>query len=127
MAILNTTNKRRALGDIANNVKNHQSHIKLQQAQCDSIKQAKFKQSIGCQHISVSNDDAIELNTNIYQDNFNDILNDQQKLSNILVNAKCVPKLPTHGKSDMFNDTFHTQHVLNDKKYRKNIRKEGIY
>ena len=62
-------------------------------------------------------------------DSFNDVLNEKQKLSNLLLNAKCIPLLPTHsaGEFSIYNDSYHTQHVLSDKKLKKNIKKEGKF
>ncbi len=118
------TKKRRALGDVMN--------LKQQQQQQQNKNVNKTFQTIKDDQCKPQNQEEtieeVEFNHGLlYSDKFQDILNEKQKLSNILLNAKCIPLLPTHSIGEIvnYNDAFHSEHVISDKKLKRNIKKEG--
>jgi hypothetical protein len=124
--------KRRALGDVKNVVKQQQKpHQYKDILKSLSINDDQCKPTVKPKQLLMKHEEIIEEiefnNANIFSDGFHDILNEKQKLSNLMMDAKCLPLLPTHsiGEFSIYNDAFHFEHVINDKKLKKNIKKEG--
>ena len=63
-----------------------------------------------------------------YEDSFNDILDKNQKLSSIYLNAKCTTLLisPVVAENLVYEDKFYTEHVISDEELEKSIKDEGI-
>ena len=121
---------RRALGDVMNIKQQNIQQIINQKAQPSPVNFFKpiLKSKERVEQMTEQVEEEIEFGGHYkYEDTFDDILNEKNKLSHLFLNAKSIPLLPTHsvGEISELEDTFHTEHIINDKEFKKNLKKQG--
>lgn len=114
-SISQASSKRRALGDVLN----------VQRAALPSTPCVLNKSNPGntIEKCLERDNEEIDLCHKYVYDSFSDIMSDSQKLSTLLLNAKCVPRMPTgYENSQLFpeEEKYHTfSDIMSDKKFKK--------